>query len=62
VLKIVNHTELNEKSSQSSINPAALTINYEPAPKSQKRRLDTKTPRHQFTQNIVYQHIKIDEF
>ncbi len=34
----------------------------EPAPKSQKRRFDTKPPGHQFTQSIVFHYIKMGEF
>jgi len=35
---------------------------YQPAPKSQKGRLDTKAPRHQILYDNVYQQFKIDEF
>jgi hypothetical protein len=34
-------------------------MNIEPAPKSLKRRITTKSPKHQPSQNIVYQYIKI---
>jgi hypothetical protein len=42
--------------------PGRGKFNVEPAPKSKKIKLDTKKPRHQFTQNIVYQYIKFGEF
>jgi hypothetical protein len=34
-------------------------LKIEPAPKSKKRRIATKSPKHKLTQNIVYQYIKI---
>jgi hypothetical protein len=34
----------------------------EPAPKSRKRRIATKSPKHQPSQNNVYQYIKIGKF
>jgi hypothetical protein len=34
----------------------------EPAPKSRNRRIATKSPKHQPSQNIVYQYIKISAF
>jgi hypothetical protein len=36
--------------------------NIENVPKSRKRRFATKSPKHQLTQNIVYQYINIGEF
>jgi hypothetical protein len=36
------------------------SLKFEPAPKSRKRRIATKSPKHQVSQNIVYQYIKID--
>jgi hypothetical protein len=56
------NSALNSLTGLEGLTYSERNLKIEPAPKSRKRRIATKSQKHQLTQNIVYQYIKISEF